>query len=548
MLDPAPHRHAKRVLAIGLDAPNHALLLNWLERGLLPNIQFLRARGLTGYLASEKRHSNEHAWIPVLTGRTRNRSNHWLDQWNAQQYRFAEASLFDWIDAPLFYDLGEAARVIAFDLAAPILENFNGIQVNGFAVELNESFPQSNPPGLIEELHLRFGPDPKLTNSRSIINGVSGRKGTTWTIPSCYQPGQMEAFSDTLAKSAARRGAACLQLMEQEPWNLFLTAFSELHSAGHVLWHLSQSHPLSILRQPGPDPLLMVYQAVDHAIGELVAAAGCETTVVLFTLDATVPDCLENARACFLPEFLFRWDRPGSAALAAGDPSRPPGEPRLDYSAHWKEEVWNLRTPVGEALLESPLEQDRRGDPLSWCPANWYAPLWSGMKAFALPSVADGYIRINVRNREAHGIVDPAAFNDVCNDLEQAVRTLVDARTSKPIVREIIRVRHDPFDSDPKLPPADLIVVFNEDNPLDVVDSSLIGRIGPVPYFRSSSHQSHGAVLENLMIVCSSGRKEALTLSRIGALEDIPATILNLLGLPIPNHFDGVALSGADRS
>lgn len=537
------HRAANRVLAIGLDAPNHGLLLDWLERGLLPHIHSLRGRGLTGYLTSEKQHSNEHAWIPVLTGRCRKRSNHWLDQWNAQEYRFAEASLFDWIDAPPFYDLGDAARVIAFDLAAPLLDQLNGIQVNGFAVELNESFPESNPPGLIGELIRRFGPDPKLTDCRSIINGVSGRKGATWTIPSCYQPDQMQAFTDTLVKSAARRGAACLHLMEHEPWDLFLTAFSELHSAGHILWHLSQNHPLSILREPGSDPLLMVYQAVDKAIGEIVAAAGDEATVTLFTLDATVPDCLENARACFLPEFLFRWNQPGKAALAAGDASHPPAEPQLDYSAHWKEEIWKLRTTLGDTLLESPLEQDRRGDPLSWCPANWYAPQWPTMKAFALPSVADGYVRINVQNREAQGVVDPVQFNDVCEDVEQAVRTLVNARTGVPIVREVVRIRHDPFDADPKLPPADLIVVFNEDTPLDVVDSNLVGRIGPVPYFRSSSHQSHGAAIENLIIVCPPGQNEARTLERIGALEDIPATIVNALGLAPPDYFDGVALT-----
>ena len=44
-------------------------------------------------------------------------------------------------------------------------------------------------------------------------------------------------------------------------------------------------------------------------------------------------------------------------------------------------------------------------------------------------------------------------------------------------------------------PPADLIVLWQEESPTDVVDSAGVGRIGPLPYFRSGGHSSRGFVM-----------------------------------------------------
>ena len=533
------HDKTERVLAIGLDAPNHGLLMDWIARGWLPRLRELQHRSARHAIESEKRYSNEHCWIPVLTGRSRDRWDHWLDRWDPERYVFAEASLFDWIQAPLFYALGGQRHVAAFDLAAPVVPGVQGFQVSGFAVELNECFPQSDPPELMPALIARYGHDPKIHVPQRINNRLSKRDGISWTIPSLYDPVQMADFTDALVRSIERRTQACLDLLSSEPWDLFITAYSEVHSAGHVLWHLSQPHPLAVLRSGGDDPLLRVYQAVDRSIGELLAAMGVNTRVAFFTLDATVPDCLENARAAFLPEFLYRWSFPGKAALAVDAATGQVPALRLDYAAHWKHEVWQLCNATARDELESPSAQEAAGDPMSWCPANWYAPLWSRMPAFALPSVADGYIRVNVRGREANGLVGPDEFDACCAELARAVSTLMNARTGAPLVREVLRVRDDPFDADPKKPPADLIVVFDEACPVDTADSPLVGRIGPLPYFRSSSHQSHGATLENLLYVSGSGIEPG-DRAGVARLEDVPATLLALLGVPLPGEFDGV--------
>lgn len=36
-------------------------------------------------------------------------------------------------------------------------------------------------------------------------------------------------------------------------------------------------------------------------------------------------------------------------------------------------------------------------------PAMWYHPAWKGMRAVALPSFSEGYVRLNARGREQEG-------------------------------------------------------------------------------------------------------------------------------------------------
>ena len=197
--------------------------------------------------------------------------------------------------------------------------------------------------------------------------------------------------------------------------------------------------------------------------------------------------------------------------------------------------------------MQSPQEQSENNDTFNWQPTNWYKPVWDQMKAFALPSVADGNVRINVKGREAHGIVEPADYHRTCNEIIQRLSDLVDARTGRAMVERVITVRSDPFENNSRQSPADLIILWQEETPTDVVDSPLVGRIGPVPYFRPGGHQKQGSRIENFFMIraadCAPGAYFAE-----GSLEDLPATILSRMGIEIPKHFDGRPLQKISRT
>ena len=68
---------------------------------------------------------------------------------------------------------------------------------------------------------------------------------------------------------------------------------------------------------------------------------------------------------------------------------------------------------------------------------------WSRTTAFALPTDQHGWVRVNLRGREAQGIVEPARYDDLCRaprGVCSAAARLVDGR---PLVRAVIRTADD---------------------------------------------------------------------------------------------------------
>ncbi len=109
-----------QVFAFGLDAANHDLLLEWQKQGLLPNLSAFAQRSARWIVTHAKQYSNEHCWIPMLTGMKQDKWDHWLAQWNPATYGFSEASLYNWDTASIFYALGDSRKVAAFDLSGPL--------------------------------------------------------------------------------------------------------------------------------------------------------------------------------------------------------------------------------------------------------------------------------------------------------------------------------------------------------------------------------------------------------------------------------------------
>ena len=185
--------------------------------------------------------------------------------------------------------------------------------------------------------------------------------------------------------------------------------------------------------------------------------------------------------------------------------------------------------------LVSPLELEKQLHPLYYQPAVWYKPFWSKMKAFALPSFSDGRIRINLQGRESQGIVPPSEYQALCSELSEKLYQLKDARTGMPIVKQIIQTRQSPAERDPKLPDADLVVIWQDEHVTDVIDSPELGRIGPVPFIRTGGHRSEGFVL-------AQGPGIPVGSYLNGHCVDIAPTILSLMNAPIPEYCQGKPL------
>jgi predicted AlkP superfamily phosphohydrolase/phosphomutase len=534
------------VVALGLDAADPVLLERYMEAGHLPNLSALRARGSYARLTTFDYCRAEASNTTFLTGCSPSKHGYWSPFRFRTNYT-VETTPYEFADYKPFYGLGPDYRVAVFDMPqSKLTEDLNGIQILGWGAHSPRCPSHSSPPELFAEIVAKHGEHPTLRKD---------------DVHSMGDQASLEKLKRGLETGVERRAAACVDLLTRERWDLFLTYFSEIHSGQHYFWHLSHpDHPLyRYFGEPGRDPLLELVQSVDRAIGRIAEAAPKDARIVVFSDHGMESNTTDIPSTVFLPELLYRLAYPGKFGLAKGTPATtPPPVMRPDAKRSWRSTLYGLkhdRNPVTRWLRQHmatdrfhysiekrlgmnsvPLCPD--DCPLGAQPPMWYHPAWAGMKAFALPSFSEGYVRLNVRGREERGIVNRADYEAVCEETSAELLRLTDARTGKPAVKRVVRTRVGPDGpaTDGERPSdADLIVVW-DGVPIDVVDHPTAGRIGPVPFKRSGSHVHRG-----FLMAAGPGISAGARLAEAHAL-DIPPTVLTLLGTDIPAHFDGKAL------
>lgn len=539
------------VIALGLDAADPNLIEPWMAAGHLPTLQRLRQQGAYGRLDNIDYYRAETPWTTFISGCSPQKTGYWGPvEFNPKTYIAAETGAHDYREFPPFYALGPDFRVAAFDIPQSHLsDQVNGLHVLGWGAHSPMTPSHSTPPEALSEIIQKYGEHPTFLKD----------------FADCRDLNALKRLCRMLEVGIKQRAEICRDLLQQQSWDLLLTIFGETHVAGHYMWHLSQpDHPLHAMAKGCPDLMLETFQAVDQAIAYILEGAPNDAQIVVFAAHGMGSNVMDLSSMLFLPELMYRYSFPGQTAMAPGQPDQPLSPPSLepDRKRGWMGEAWNLRyepnpllrllrkhapvsvyKPLDKALnrwqqphLLSPENLMDAGDPLFWQPAQWYMPVWPRMRAFALPSYSEGYIRINVKGREANGIVDPVDYDAVCHELEALLYDLTDPRSGQPAVEKVIRTRTKALADDARLPDADIVVIWKDDLPCDALDSARCGRIGPVPHHRTGSHRARGFIL------AQSPSIEANTVLPTGHALDLAPTLLQLMGAPIPEYFEGQPL------
>ena len=518
------------IVAIGLDAADPDLIEKWMFQGDLPNISQISESGVYSRLHNSVNYQNgsaefsstEPLWVMMTTGCLPDKTGFWdTITYDPQTYQVGCDAVYggyDYQEYKPFYALGDRYRVAAFDVPVTrVCPGVNGVQITGWGGHHPFYPSESSPPELLPEILKQHGHNPVYRQD----NGI-------WW--------DQEYFA-WVTESVEQSVATC---------------------QSHHIWRASQpDHPLydhTNKMDTLGDPMLKGFQQVDRAIGKIVAAAPDNAHVLLFAVHGMGANHTDLLSMMLLPEVLYRINYPGKAALGKGDIKQPaPPVITRNIRGGWSAEVWRqvyeanplrkfwstwthkkfLRGSKHGLLSPYPLLDNNVE--LGWMPAVWYSPLWSQMKAFALPAYADGHIRLNLQGRDRHGIVAPESYDAVCEEIIDVLSRLRDGRSGRLLVKEVIRTRKSPLDSDPKLPDPDLVVVWHT-IATDLIDSPDIGRIGPITYNRPGGHREHGFLMaKGPRISPNSGLKT-------GRAVDVGATILDLMGAEVPAYFDGKSL------
>lgn len=499
------------LLAIGLDGADIDLLERWTAQGHLPTINELLKRSRHSRLRNFDSYRAEVPWTTFLTGVAPENTGYWgRIQYNAQSCSVAEFGAYDFKQYPPFYSLLKNKRVCVFDMPQTVLrDDVDGLQMLAWGAHSPRGPSVSRPRQLFSDIVGKYDEHPRLNDDHANI----------------YDAEASRRLRDDFIAGIQRRTQICLDLLAREEWGLFLTLFSESHSAGHTFWHLGQPHPLRGLLDSDGDYLLDVFKAIDESLQQVLSQHP-QCNVALFSVHGMVANVLDVSSMLLLPELLYRKFIDADGALAqAGDLQEPL---QIKFPEHWSHELWarRNRNAVG---IEGPDQQRSGGHSLAWQAANWYQQRWRQMPAFALPSYSDGYIRLNLVGRDSSGLVPAESYHKVCDELIDTLHLLRDARTGKEVVRSVKKIRQNALDTSDKLPDADLVVRWQEGTPFDSLIHPDFGQLGPVPHFRTGGHR-------NLGFVAISGPDiDAATLPDRSTLELTPA-LLKLAGVHPPNY------------
>lgn len=421
---------SRRVLAVGVDAAEPALVRALISRGELPVLAGLLSEGTWRRVESPARIGSGAVWPTFLTG-TEPAEHGIYGEWRWQPGTMSIARYQGRDLVPFWRDLSQtgATAVGVLDVPfAPKVGLSRGFEVLEWgAHDVLEGRVQASP------------------NALSVI-GEIGPHPFSAARPDADGPGDRAALAKLGAACRAGvrlRGELAARLLAATRSDLSVVVFPEVHTASHHLWHTVAPEP------PLRDEfaLAQILREVDRQVGRLVEAAGPETAVFVFSLHG-----MKSARG--IPTLLDQ-------VLHGSGYARRPG---------WGEQSWagrvrslfaaaKRRTPRGLKKLYygtvSPSVTHRVAQ-TTMLPA--YD--WTRTRAFPLPTDQHGWIRLNLAGREAEGIVPPERYEETCRRLIDLLRALT-TEDGRPVVREVIRPSRETGGVPPRQLP-DLIVHWHD--------------------------------------------------------------------------------------
>ncbi len=508
---------SKKVLFIGLDGSTFDVLDPLMQKGLMPRLQAFISEGVRGWLETTIPPITPTAWVSWMTGKNpgkhgvfefllrRKGSNSLPDQPVSARAR----------DGLPFWDvlgqMGKRAIVTNMPCTYPPTM-VNGVMISDFLTPRGRrdfTYPET----LLEEVESRFGPYQLY-------------------ITEVYARGKVDNILNQLFDELEYKTKVNRYLMDSYDWDVFATHYWGTDRFQHELWHLlDESHPFFDRKEHETyiNRIHDYWRAVDATLGELFDAAGPDTTVYMGSDHGFGPIkkflcfnvwLIEEGLLVLKRDAMTRFKR---ALFKLGL------TPDLAYRSAMKMGLAHLRLSVGVSNRSS-LMKLANALMLSLEDVDW-----SRTVAFSKGNY--GQIFINVKGREAGGIVEPGAeYERVLNQVSDKLRALVDPETRQPLIGPIWR-REDLYtgphiDESPDLQflPADM-----SNKPLGTLDLTSNKFITPV-YGNSGDHRMHGIFLGRGPELKRGERVEG------ARIIDYAPTILHSFGVEVPADMDGRVL------
>lgn len=506
-------QNSHRVLVVGLDGATWDVLSPWIENGSLPNMARLRQNGRWGALLSTMPPITAPAWSSFMTGKKPGQHGvfHFVSAAPGEKPENGVSEIVNArsIQSSTLWDiLGHHERKVVL-MNVPMTyppRAVNGSMITGLLTPKGASI-WTYPPELSEELGDYVIDLDRFIDTKPFQSDHTHEA----TAPSLALMGE---FRNMLEKRA-RTG---LDLMESEPWDLFMIVFTGPDRMGHYLWpyHRSPDSADPPEVQELCQSIHDYYVRLDEIIGQLVEQGGSPLNVMLMSDHGMGPSFTKRLHG-------NNWLRQqGWLDAQTGDA----GVGNLDG---WLSRLRLPRDKIGRVVVRIPglagsrfvrqAAKSRSATVDVKQSQAYFAPIYNNLAG----------IHINLSGN---------AKEELREKIQQGLSELVDPDTGQPLVEKVYpgqafyggTFAHDS---------PDLVVALNPGYGWGLHVSSYSSLVTPVSLaLLQGDHRLEGIfVAHGPDIVPNSEPLPGL------AIEDVAPTVLYLMGLPRPTDMDGRVLT-----
>lgn len=422
MVSPQKKERKQPVLAIAIDAAEAALVRRLIDEGKMPVLQSLLERGRWIPIESTTHIGSSSVWPTFMTGE--DPETHGIySEWCWEPATMSLRPLTGHHLNPFWQKLEKKGFTIGV-LGIPFMPL--GRLARGFEVSERPPFVSSHGSGSSN----RAAAVSRKVANEALLHG-SGQINVAG--PNDLKNLQRLAL-DSLIGIKARGELATRLLRETQP-EISIIAFTQAHEISHCLWQTVQpEHPLlqelHLNRLAEIQPSLEeIFGEVDRQIGSIIAAFAVHPTVLVFSLHGMEPG---RGAPTFLTPLMCEagfsvlaearrqtWSDRVVHAMRDLKKRTPASFKKLYYQSLSREAVLRLAAPT---LLP---QYD-----------------WARTRALVIVEEHLSSIRVNLRGREARGIVTVEDYRSVCDELEQWLWTLKSG-DGRALAKQVIRTADD---------------------------------------------------------------------------------------------------------